>query len=262
MRYFILCLLCLCLGCVTVLPERVRTFQDALSTYESGDYRQSAMLYEQLIEQGMQSGTVYYNLGNAWARADEPVYAIAAYYRAKQHIPNDPHLNANLRTVLMNNGGAPPPSERSLTAYFLFWQDWIGCGTKIWTSVILTVLTVFGGVLCLFLGTMKERGNVSPPVRTTIILALFATIALASVGYDWYRFEGVERIIVATTDALPRKGNSEQYEPAFMSPIPFGTLAVILDERSGWYVLRFPNGQEGWLPHAQTFRLQHTATRH
>jgi hypothetical protein len=93
------------------------------------------------------------------------------------------------------------------------------------------------------------------PFRTTIALSILTAIALASVGYDWHRFEGTEQVII-TESALPRKGNSERYEPAFVSPIPFGTLAVVLDERSGWYALRFPNGQEGWLPHSQTFRLQ------
>jgi len=236
-----------------VPPEKVRTFQDALAAYEAGEYRQSAMLYEQLIEQGVRSGTVYYNLGNAWARADEPVRAVVAYYLAKRYIPNDPHLRANLRTVLVNNGGTPPPSDSSLVAYLFFWQDWIGYHTKIWASVVLTALAVLGGVLCLF-QVPRARGLRSP-TRITIGLAVLTTIALASVGYDWYRFEVVERIIV-TEDALPRRGNSERYEPVFVSPIPFGTLAVILDERSGWYALRFPNGQEGWLPHSQTFRLR------
>ena len=230
-------------------PEKVQIFQNALSAYEAGEYRQSAALYEQLINQGVRSGTVYYNLGNAWSRADEPVRAVAAYYLAKRYIPNDPHLNANLRAVLTNNGGTPPPSERSLVASLFFWQDGIGYHTKIWGSVLLVVLTFAGGVLCLHQRSKGLR-------RGTIALTVFTAIALVSVGYDWYRFEGIERIIV-TMNALPRKGNSEHYEPAFVSPIPFGTLAVILDERSGWYSLRFPNGQAGWLPRSQTFPLKH-----
>jgi len=251
MRNVILCFTFLCFGCNTVPPERARMFQDALSAYEGEDYRQSATLYEQLVEQGVQSGVVYYNLGNAWARAGEPARAVAAYFLAKRYIPNDPHLNANLRTVLMSNGGAPPPSESAFIGYLFFWQDWVGTNAKIWASVVLAALTFLGGVLCLFV-----RNTRASPKRTTIILAVLTIIALVSTGYDWYRFENVERIIVATTDALPRKGNSEHYEPALVSPIPFGTLAVILDERSGWYALRFPNGQEGWLPHSQTLRLR------
>ena len=249
MRFLLLCLLILCLGCNAAPPERVRTFQDAQSAYDAENYRQAAVLYEQLIEQGMRSGTVYYNLGNAWARADEPARAVATYYLAKRYIPNDPHLSANLRTVLTNNGGVPPPTESSLIGSLFFWQNWIGTDTKMWTSLVIVVLTFVGGVPLLWRG----RGGLK---RATIVLILLTAVALASTGYDWYRFESVERIIVATTDALPRKGNSEHYEPAFVSPIPFGTLAVILDERSGWYSLRFPDGQEGWLPHSQTFRLE------
>jgi len=231
-----------------VPPEKERIFQDALSAYEAGEYRQSAALYEQLLDQDMHSGTVYYNLGNAWVKADEPVRAIAAYSLARRYIPNDPHLNANLRAVLTNNGGTPLSSDGSLVDSLFFWQDWWGIHAKIGVSVTLAVLTFLGGVLCLFRQSKWLRHG-------TICLTVVTAVALSSVGYDWYRFEAVERVIV-TESTVPRKGNSEQYEPAFVSPIPFGTLAVILDERSGWYALRFANGQEGWLPHAQTFRLQ------
>ena len=223
-------------------PEQLQTFRDAQSAFDSEDYRQSATLYEKLLDQGVRSGTVYYNLGNAWAKADEPVRAVAAYYLAKRYTPGDPHLNANLRTVLASNGGTPPPPESSLVGSLFFWQDWIGYDTKIWLSLTLAALTFLGNVLY----GLK---------RITIALAFFVAIALSSVGYDWYRFEGVERVIV-TTNVVPRKGNSEQYEPAFVSSIPFGTPAVVLDERSGWYSLRFPSGQDGWLPQSQTFRLR------
>ena len=252
MRYFFLCFTLLCVGCNVVPPERIQIFQDAISAYEAGEYRQSAALYEQLVEQGVRSGTVYYNLGNAWAKTDEPVRAVAAYYLAQRYIPNDPRLNANLRAVLASNGGAPPSSETSLVAYLFFWQDWVGINAKIWGSIVFAVLTFLGGVSCGLPGGSRRPAL----MRTTIFVTILTAIALASTGYDWYRFEAVERIIV-TTNAMPRKGNSEQYEPAFVSPIPFGTLAVILDERNGWYSLRFSNGQEGWLPYSQTFRLRY-----
>jgi len=230
-----------------VPPEHLQTFHNAQSAFDAGDYRQSAILYEQFIEHGFRSGTVYYNLGNAWARADEPARAVVAYYLAKRYIPNDPHLNANLRTVLTDNGGTPP-AEHSLAATLFFWQNWLGYDTKIWSSIVLTTLTLFGGILCLFWHPKWLK-------RSSLGLLILTAVALLSVGYDWYRFDRTDRIVVVSS-VVPLKGNSERYEPAFVSPIPFGTLAVVLDERGGWYSLRFPNGQQGWLPHSQTLRLQ------
>jgi len=236
------------LGCSTVPPEHLQTFQNAQSAFDAGNYRQSATLYENLIEHGVQSGTVYYNLGNAWARADEPAHAVVAYYLARRYIPGDPHLNANLRTVLVSHGEPPPLPERSLIGSMFFWQDWMGCETKIWLSLALAALTSLGGICCLFRQSKWLK-------RCLIGTAILTAITLASVGSDWYRYEGTEWVIV-TTDALPRKGNSEQYEPTFVSSIPFGTLAVVLDERNGWYLLRFPSGQDGWLPQSQTLSLR------
>jgi tetratricopeptide (TPR) repeat protein len=241
---FFLCFLLLCFGCRAVPPEQLQTFQNAQSAFDAGEYRQSAALYETLLEQGVRSGTIYYNLGNAWAKADEPVRAVVAYSLAKRYLPNDPHLNANLRTVLLNHGAVPPPSDSS--GLILFWQDWIGIDTKIWGSLALAALTFLGGVFCLF-------GQFQGLKRYFIGVAILTVIALVSVGYDWYRFEGV---VLVAAEALPRKGNSEQYEPAFVSPIPFGTQAVVLDERNGWYSLRFPSGQDGWLPQSHTVHLR------
>ena len=246
-RCFFLCFLLMCLGCNTVPPEHIQTFQDAQSAFDTEDYRAAATLYQQLLDQGVRSGMVYYNLGNAWAKTGEPVRAVAAYHRAKRYMPNDPHLNANLRTVLTNNGGMMSSPENSLVNTLFFWQNWVGCSAKIWSSLTLAGLTFLLGMLYLFRQSKWLK-------RCLVGLAMFTAIALASAGYDWYRFDRVERIIV-TTDVLPRKGNSEQYEPAFVSPIPFGTPAIILDERSSWYLLRFSNGQEGWLPQTQTFPI-------
>jgi hypothetical protein len=229
-------------------PEQVRTFHGAQSAFEAENYPLSASLYQQLVDQGVRSGTVYYNLGNAWAKADEPVQAVAAYYLAKRYMPGDPHLNANLCTVLTNNGGTLPPHDSSLLASLFFWQDSVGYDTKIWISLALTALTFLGGVLCLFRRSKWFK-------RCLVAAIVLTVIALASAGYDWYRFEGVEHVII-TMHSVSRKGNSEQYEPAFVSSIPFGTLAVVLDERSGWYFLRFPGGQEGWLQLSQTLRLE------
>ena len=246
-RWIFLALSFVCVGCTTVLPEHLRTFQDAQSAFEAGEYRQSAALYEQLLEQGVQSGAVYYNLGNAWTKADEPVRAIVAYYHAKRYIPNDPHLNANLQTVLTNNGGTMPSPENSFVDLLFFWQNRVGLHVKIWSSLALMGLTFLGGVLCLFRQSKRLK-------RFVLGSAIFLVIALTSVGYDWYRFEGIEQVMV-TTNVFPRKGNSEQYEPAYVAPIPFGTLAVVLDERGDWLFLRFASGQVGWLPRSQTFRL-------
>jgi len=246
-RWFFLVLSFMWLGCNAMPPERLQTFQYAQSAFDVGEYQQAAALYEQLLDQGVRSGAVYYNLGNAWTKANDPVRAVAAYYHAKRYIPNDPHLNANLQTVLASNGGTMPPPENSFVNLLFFWQNLVGSHVKIWSSLVLTGLTFLGGVLYLFRQSKRLK-------RFLIGSAILAVIALASAGYDWYRFEGVEQVMVTET-VLLRKGNSEQYEPAFVSPIPFGTLAVVLDERNGWYFLRCSNGQEGWLPHSQTLRL-------
>jgi len=67
--------------------SRERTFVRALEVFDaaktSGDYRESAALLESLLADGLQSGAVYYNPGNAYFRAGEYGRSIAAYRQAK-----------------------------------------------------------------------------------------------------------------------------------------------------------------------------------
>ena len=247
-RWSFIFLLFVCFGCNTLQPEHLRTFQDAQSAFDAEDYHQAATLYQQLLDSGVRSGAVYYNIGNAYAKADEPALAVAAYCLAKRYIPTDPHLNANLRTVLTDNGGTLHSTENFIADTLLFWQNKVGYDTKIWYSLVLTVVTFLGGVICLYRPSKRLK-------RCLAGFAILTAVALVSVGYDWHRFDVIEQVIV-TEHAVPRKGNSEQYAPAFVAPIPFGTLAVILDERKDWYFLRFLGGQEGWLPQRQTVKMR------
>ncbi|MDR0520329.1 MAG: hypothetical protein LBH00_00595 [Planctomycetaceae bacterium] len=235
-------------GCSSSSKE-FAAFHDAQSAFESGAFLQAADLYQDLAGQGFKSGAVYYNLGNTWAKAGEPGKAAAAYLLAKRYIPNDPQLNANLQEVLKENGGLPAVSEKPLFEHIFFWQNSIGIQTKIAVSLFFSVLTFFGGVLALF--WKKQR------LKQIVFYAVLLTLlTVCSAGYDWYRYDFLRNVIVVEKNAMPRKGNSEQYEPVFVSPILFGTTATVLDERSEWYFLRFPGGLEGWLPKIQTQRLE------
>ena len=250
LRWFFPCFLVVCFGCNTLPSEHLQTFQNALSAFDAEDYPLSINLYQQLLKDGVRSGAVYYNLGNAYVKADKPLHAIATYYLARRYTPNDPHLNANLLAVLTDNGGLPPSAENSLIDSLLFWQNSVGLNAKMWGALLLATSTFVLGGIHLFRQFPLLK-------RCFIASAMLTVIALVSVGYDWYRYDGVEQVIVAQ-GGVPRKGNSEEYLPTFVSPVPFGTRAVILDERGGWYLLRFSNGQEGWLPQSQMIRVRET----
>jgi hypothetical protein len=224
--------------------ETLQIFAEAQSAFDAADYHKAAKLYQMLIDKGIKSGPLFYNLGNAWAGAEEPGKAVAAYYTAQRYMPHDPYLTANIQTLLASSGGGAVEKETALIEHLLFWQNWISSRSKIGISLVLVSMTFLCGVALCFFRLKWLR-------RATLTLLVLTWVAVGSTGYDWYRFDCVQHAAVTINGAMPRKGNSEQYEPVFTTPIPFGTPTVVLDERKDWVRLRFSSGQDGWLPKDQ-----------
>src|SRR5579871_870004 len=73
---------------------RERSFVKGLELFDAAQtpdqYRESARAFESALADGFRSGTVYYNLGNAYYRAGEYGRAILNYRKAKPYRPRDP----------------------------------------------------------------------------------------------------------------------------------------------------------------------------
>ena len=71
-------------------------FDEGNRRYQDGDYAGAVELYERILESGLESGELHYNLGNAWFRLGELGPAILHYERARRIMPRDDDLAANL----------------------------------------------------------------------------------------------------------------------------------------------------------------------
>jgi len=71
------------------------TFFRANNAYQQENYETAIDLYEMIIDQGVVSGAVYYNVGNAYFRTGKIGKAIVQYERAKKIMPQDEDLFAN-----------------------------------------------------------------------------------------------------------------------------------------------------------------------
>ena len=71
-------------------------FDEGNRRYQQGDYAGAIELYERILESGLESGELHYNLGNAWFRLGALGPAILHYERARRIMPRDGDLEANL----------------------------------------------------------------------------------------------------------------------------------------------------------------------
>ena len=231
-------------GCSRHLEmENARICQQAQETFDQAqseeDFRKSAGMYQKIIDDGIESGALYYNQGNAYMRAGQRGHAIAAYRQAMRYRPRDSFLQENLKFALgTDNTGL----RRPLIEYVLFWQNWLSYREKFMVMAFCASVAFVLAIAALFF----RRG-----FRTAaIVLTVVTLITVISALYDWYRFDHTRHGVVTVAEAVVRKGNAETYQPAFTQPLEEGTEFVVTGQRGSWIRIRLPGGQEGWIPQA------------
>jgi len=209
-----------------------RAFKDAESSEE---YLTVAGTYQQLIDEGLQSASVFFNQGNAFMRADRVGRAIACYRQALRLAPSNTTIRSNLQAALAQTGGSDPPD--SVFCKLVFWQNWIGYATKFYLATTLLAMTA------LLLVAARIKANRT--LRTCGIV--FSTIAIVSAAYDWNRFENrLSGVVIAETKAF--KGNATSYEPAFSTTLAEGVEFTVNEQRGDWVQITIPAVGDGWVP--------------
>jgi tetratricopeptide (TPR) repeat protein len=229
-------------GCGRSLdPATEAAFLQAQQGFDSAksptDFLLAASLFQKIRDQGLESGAVYYNQGNAYMRGGQRGRAIACYRQAKRYLPRDPRLDANLQFAL---GGTTRQTGRPLLEYVFFWQDWLSYSGKFQLSALFAALTLVLGLTALLAPQRIWRQGALFGLAVTFI---FSCSAL----YDWYRFDHLQHGVVTTREATAHKGNADSYEPALTAPLPEGTEFTVVERRGDWVLGRLPAGQEGWL---------------
>jgi hypothetical protein len=123
--------------------DRNAAFDTANKLFEQGRYPESAAAYEQLLQSGQRSATLYFNLGNAWFKAGQLGRAIAAWRSGERLAPRDPSLRFNLQFARQKVSGSEPAAgpawQRALTGLTL--NEWtVITAVAIWLWFLLLAL--------------------------------------------------------------------------------------------------------------------------
>lgn len=221
--------------------DQLRRFEQANQAFANATTREQyldvAALYQSILDAGLDSGAVHFNLGNSLAAAGETGRALRSYRQAQRVWPRDPVLDNNLSHVLDRLGAAPP--SRDLLDHLLFWQGWLSFREKGLLLALFATLAFLCGVLSL-VRTGRWRG--------AALAALLAALLLgASFGLDLFdrsRGHGV----VIDQEVVARMGNSESFQPAINEPLQEGAEFLVRERTGDWVRIEIRNGLEGWIP--------------
>ncbi len=214
-------------------------FEKGVDAYRRGDTLQALQAWESALEQGYESGALYYNLGNVHYRLRNTAEAILFFERAKRLLPRDRDVAANLsfaRLAVVDRVERPPRLiiwkwVDSVRDYFSLAELRL---LFVWLSVISAVSVI---VLFLFPGRLARA------IPTTIIVIWLLSGALfvwrAVLDSKPYAIIAVAKVDVKSA---PDEGSKDVF--ALHEGLKVRVKANLAD----WLNIELVDGRQGWIP--------------
>jgi tetratricopeptide (TPR) repeat protein len=213
-------------------------FEAANELYEEGKFSEAATAYENLVQSGMVSSALYFNLGNAFFKSGQLGEAMAAYREAERISPRDPEVRANLRFV---RGQVQGPTLLPGGA-----QHWLTTLTiNEWATLAATVFWLWLALLVL----IQFRPAWKQSLRGWLWLGGIATLALCACLGLAYANSSARTAIVIKKDAVLHNGPLDE-APGSIT-VHDGAELTVIDNKNDWLQVQIDNNRIGWLKRDQ-----------
>jgi tetratricopeptide (TPR) repeat protein len=216
-------------------------FFEANKHYSEGNYTTAAELYEDIVSRGVESGNLFYNLGNAYFKIGQKGKALLNYERARKLIPNDEDVFANtsfVRTVL--DARQPEENYKWYEKLYIIVRDIFGPGAWFINTVILFHIICFFLGVSIFIFSFRKTAYIS-----SAVVGVFFLLSLFFFAKSYYFKKNIERGVVIVPKIEVR------YSPSYSGAVAFelteGIQASILRQEGEWSQIRLNRKSSGWI---------------
>lgn len=210
------------------------TVDDGVEKLAAGDVAGAIEALEAEARTGPPSGTLAYDLGNAWYAGGDPARAIAWWRLARMIEPRNADAAHNLAWV-RGEHHLPPPARAPVS-----WTEFVSPGELGAPSLLFLVLATAGAV-----AARAARGRTGAVLPWTAV----AGVGILGVGTAvWADRASVATPIgvVVDADAHVRATPAAEADEAFSLPV--GTEVAVGAERGGFLRIETGDGRRGWVP--------------
>ncbi|MFH0772015.1 MAG: tetratricopeptide repeat protein [Candidatus Omnitrophota bacterium] len=215
------------------------SFYRANSLYEQADYDEAIKQYSSILENGLESGNLYYNLGNCYFKKGELGKALLNYEKARRLMPLDKDLESNYEYAcsLIKGGVAASKNSLSLRVLNNLFEKFTIDGLTILLSA-LYVLILVSVLMSLFFRPFKNQGLV-----LVIFMGMFFIVGLAGLKGKISLFNKEAIVTVEQADA--------KFEPMDKATTYFtlyeGMKVEVISSTGDWYKIRRQDNKSGWM---------------
>jgi tetratricopeptide (TPR) repeat protein len=198
--------------------------------------------YLAILDSGLESGDLYYNIGNSFLKLGRLGYAILYYEKAKRLIPGDSDLKANLSYA---RSLAESQRDDMTSGNFI-----LNAIKAAFASYSLRGVIFFATLLYLTVIVLAALFIVNPLLARRFRIVLFAfamllVLNLSAAAVKYYDENMLKHGIVV------KKEVECKYEPIDSSTTYYtlreGGDVIILSTKSDWRQIRRSDGRTGWV---------------
>ncbi len=219
-------------------------FTAANNAYNQGLYDSAAAIYQTILNQGVESGEIYYNLGNAYFKAGDIPSAILYYEKAKKLIPNDEDVIYNLNLA---NSRIVDKIEKLPV---LFYKKWWNYFYNMFPADVWAIISVLTFALLILFAGMFILGQTAKTKRIAffsgLLFLLLTAVSFGMASQKYYYGKSHTEAIVFIPTVTVKSSPSANSVDLFV--IHEGTKVSILDKVDRWVKIKIQNGSIGWLP--------------
>lgn len=215
------------------------SFYAANSFYGQGNFNEAIKQYGSILESGLESGNLYYNLGNCYFKKGELGKALLNYEKARRLIPLDKDLESNYEYARSLIKGGAVVSQKSLPAGAL--DNLFGKFTVDGLTLMLSALfmLIFIGILIsLFFRPFKKHALIF-----AAFLGLLFIVGLVGLRGKVAVLNKEAIIIAARADA--------RFEPMDKATTYFtlyeGMKVEVISSKDNWHKVRRQDNKSGWI---------------
>lgn len=226
-------------------------WQAANTAYNAGNYAQAEECYTRIVEQGLHSAALYYNLANAHFKQDELGKALLYYNRALRLRPNDEDIRHNLEYAEQST----KDSIEEIPEFFL--KTWIkslrgalSCTAWSILSLVMLIAALSFGLLYLLAQRLSLRKT------GFYLMAVTALLFVITTAFAWSErnmlVERSEAIIMNSAVSIKSSPDRSATE---LFVLHEGTKVTIGEAIEGWAEVRIADGRKGWIEEERIERI-------
>lgn len=219
-------------------------FDEGNRLYQAGDFNGALDRYRRILDAGLESGDLHYNIGNTYFRLGALGPAILHYERARRLMPGDDDLLANLVLARSLTADEIVPRPRFWLFRLVDW--WVGLLPRaglLWLVALAWVTAVAGAALVV----LRPAARTGAWARRTALTAAAVTVVFGvNLVVREMDLGAAAEAIVMADEAQVQSAPSD--DPALRIFAVHEGAKVRMDRRSGdWVEIVLEDGSVGWM---------------